>query len=414
MMEEYRKFLEKSGQVKINSIPYFIGWVRKCYSFLGKKFDQKVTNDEKNRFLKFLSRNHENWQVNQANLAVKFYNFFLSAREKSKDMEITSEKWKRLYESTLKALRLRHRSYRTEKTYLGWLVRLQDFLNGKDPDKLSGEDVQDFLTHLAVDKGVSASTQNQALNAIIFVFRHVLHKNIDNYVDAIRAKEKRRLPVVLTKKEVFLVLDEMRGEQKLMAMIIYGCGLRASECVRLRIKDIDLEQSIIVVRAGKGNEDRISILPESLKDDLIRHLDRVRETYEKDRQANIPGVALPNALERKYPNAGKEWKWFWVFPSRSLSIDPRTNTVRRHHVHVATLQRAFKRAVDKAGIEKAATVHSLRHSFATHLLEDGYDIRTVQKLLGHKFVQTTMIYTHIARKNILGVISPLDKQSSLI
>ncbi len=373
-----------------------------------------MDSPEEKRFLKVLSRDHEDWQVNQANLAVKLYNFFLSAREKSKNVELASEKWKKLYENTLKALRLRHRSYRTEKTYLGWLIRLQDFLNGKDPDRLSGEDVQNFLTHLAVDKGVSASTQNQALNAIVFVFRHVLHKDIDNYIDAIRAKEKRRLPVVLTKKEVFLVLNEMRGEQRLMAMIIYGCGLRASECVRLRIKDIDLEQNIIIVRAGKGNEDRISILPESLKDDLIKHLDRVRAVYERDRQANIPGVALPDALERKYPNAGKEWKWFWVFPSRSLSIDPRTNTVRRHHVHVATLQRAFKRAVDKAGIEKAATVHSLRHSFATHLLEDGYDIRTVQKLLGHKFVQTTMIYTHIVRKNILGVISPLDRQSSLI
>ena len=193
-----------------------------------------------------------------------------------------------------------------------------------------------------------------------------------------------------------------------MAMLTYGCGLRLNECISLRIKDVDLEQNVVIVRAGKGDKDRRTVLPERVKGDLINHIESVRQLYERDRRANLNGVALPSALERKYPNAGKEWGWFWLFPSRSLSIDPRTHIVRRHHIHPASLQRAFKAAVNKVGIIKQASVHTLRHSFATHLLEKGYDIRTIQELLGHKQLHTTMIYTHVARKNILGVRSPLD------
>jgi len=309
----------------------------------------------------------------------------------------------------VKALRLRHRAYRTEKSYLTWLYRFREFVGGKRPRELEGIDVQNFLTYLAVEKRVSASTQNQALNAIIFVFRHVLKKDIEAYIGAVRARQKRRLPVVLTKKEVQQIFDKMSGGHRLMAMLIYGCGLRLSECVRLRIKDVDLEQNIVIVRSGKEDKDRMTILPERLKDDLIRHIDSIRLLYELDRKSNLNGVVLPDALERKYPNAGKEWGWFWLFPSKSLSIDPRTKIVRRHHIHPATLQRAFKAAVKETGITKPVSIHSLRHSFATHLLEDGYDIKTVQELLGHKHLQTTMIYTHVAKKNVLGVRSPLDK-----
>ncbi len=407
MIKYFKQYLKKTGRVNSKTLPYYVKWVSNCYTFLDKELSQKITNEEKKEFLDYLAKTHEDWQVNQANLAIKLYDFFLSKQQSKTDSKQYLKKWDVLFKDTIEALRLRHRSYRTEKAYLGWLLRFKDFVNSKSPSSLTGEDVQNFLSYLALEKKVSSSTQNQALNAILFVFKHVLKKDIN--IDAVRAKEKRRLPVVLSKKEVRQVLDKMSGEHKLMAMLIYGCGLRISECISLRIKDIDLEKGVVTVRAGKGDKDRITVLPESLKDDLIRHLDIVRNIYNKDRKNDVSGVFLPNALERKYLNAGKEWGWFWLFPSKSLSVDPRTNTVRRHHVHVATIQRAFKRALKEAAIEKHATVHCLRHSFATHLLEDGYDIRVVQELLGHKYVQTTMIYTHVANKNLLGVKSPLDR-----
>lgn len=320
-----------------------------------------------------------------------------------------NETWKLLEEKMRNALRLRQRSLSTEKTYLIWLRSFKAFVGEKQPDQLQGRDLQDFLSHLAVEKKVSSSTQNQALNAIVFFYRHVLGKNIDQELSAVRAKQRRHLPVVLTIKEIQSIFDQLSGTLKLMAMLIYGGGLRLQECLQLRVKDVDIEQTILIVRSGKGDKDRRTILPETLKDVLIQHLSEIRSLYDQDRKNEIAGVWLPGALEKKYPNAGKEWGWFWLFPSKSLSIDPRGNTVRRHHVHPALLQKAFKVAVGKAGITKQASVHTLRHSFATHLLENGYDIRTIQELLGHRNLQTTMIYTHVASKNILGVRSPLDK-----
>ncbi|MCL5420957.1 MAG: integron integrase, partial [Nitrospirae bacterium] len=311
---------------------------------------------------------------------------------------------------TRNALRLRHMSYSTEKTYLMWLRSFTGFIAGKTPDDLTVADMQQFLSYLAVERKVSPSTQNQALNALVFVYRHVLDKIIGvDELNAVRAAYRRRLPVVLTVREAHSIFDKLSGIHRLMAMLIYGCGLRILECLSLRIKDIDIEQGIVIVRAGKGDKDRRTVLPESLKDDLIRHIAEVRSLYDNDRQEDINGVYLPGALERKYPNAGKEWGWFWLFPSKSLAVDPRTRVVRRHHMHPASLQKAFKTAAAEAGITKQASVHTLRHSFATHLLENGYDIRTIQELLGHRNLQTTMIYTHVATKNVLGVRSPLDK-----
>lgn len=214
---------------------------------------------------------------------------------------------------------------------------------------------------------------------------------------------------MLTLKEIEQILDYLEGVQRLMAMLIYGCGLRLQECLRLRMKDVDLEQNMVIVRSGKGDKDRRTVLPETLKDDLKRHIAEVRSLYDKDRKDNISGVWLPGALEKKYPNAGKEWAWFWIFPSKSLSVDPHTLLVRRHHIHPVSLQKAFHDALGKTGIAKQVSVHTLRHSFATHLLENGYDIRTIQELLGHANLQTTMIYAHVTSKNILGVRSPLDK-----
>ncbi|KAF5429310.1 Integrase [Candidatus Methanophagaceae archaeon] len=268
------------------------------------------------------------------------------------------------------------------------------FVHGKYPAELGGGELQDYLSYLAVERHVSPSTQNQALNAIVFFYRHILEKNIDTEFSAVRAKQSRHLPVVLSVKGIEKIFDQMTGLHKLMFMLIYGCGLRLHECLGLRIKDFDLEQNVVIVRSGKGDKDRRTVLPKSLKEDLIRHITAVRTSYDKDREEDLNGVWLPGALEKKYPNAGKEWGWFWLFPSTSLSVDPRTLTVRRHHVHPASLQKAFKTAVEKAGITKNASVHTLRH-FATHLLENSFDTRTIQELLSHQNLSTTMIYqTH--------------------
>ncbi len=410
MLQAFQAYLSAVKHVKEKHVPYYLKWVSDCYSYCNESVENRVSTDKKQVFLKYLAKHHEDWQVNQADYALRLYQFFLSSKQTNTKENITdqSDVWDELESETHTSLRLRHRSLSTEKTYIGWLRRFRGFVKEKAPNQLEAKDLQDFLSYLAVDKLVSISTQNQALNALVFVYRHDLDKDIENAIDAVRARQKRRLPVVLTVKEVEKIFDKMSGLHRLMAMLTYGCGLRLNECLSLRIKDVDLEQNIVIVRSGKGDEDRRTVLPERVKDTLIGHLDQVRSLYEKDRTENLNGVALPGALERKYPNAGKEWGWFWLFPSKSLSIDPRTRIVRRHHVHPASLQRAFKAAVGKTDIVRHVSVHTLRHSFATHLLEKGYDIRTIQELLGHKQLQTTMIYTHVAKKNILGVRSPLD------
>lgn len=256
---------------------------------------------------------------------------------------------------------------------------------------------------------VAASTQNQAFNALLFVFRHGLGKEFGELGGTVRARRKERLPVVLTPNEVGRILQHLEGEWLCMARVIYGCGLRIKECLRLRVMDVDFEQGMVIVRSGKGDKDRVTVLPETLREDLLGHLKKVKSLYEQDRNDGRAGVFLPGALEKKYPNAGKEWGWQWFFPAATLSVDPRSQIARRHHAHQNTLQKKVKEAVAKAEIVKRATVHTFRHSFATHLLEQGYDIRTIQDLLGHKNLQTTMIYTHVASKNKLGVRSPLDR-----
>ena len=411
MLPAFKDYLTDKALVQDKYILYYLKWISRCYSYLDKSDSEILSRDEKKRFLKHLSRTNEDWQVNQADNALRIYDYYLSTKDKLNPGEDSDDayKWASVEANTREALRLRHRSLSTEKTYLAWLNAFRKFLENKNPSEIDSADVQSFLSYLAVERNVSSSTQNQALNAIIFVYRHALDKSMgEEELQSVRAIQKRRLPVVLTIREAHAVFDNLTETHRLMAMLIYGCGLRLQECVRLRIKDVDLEQSILIVRSGKGDQDRRTVLPESLKDELIKHISGVRAVYDEDRQKDVSGVYLPGALERKYPNAGNEWGWFWLFPSKSLSVDPRTVTVRRHHVHPQSLQKAFKGAVLKAGITKQASVHTLRHSFATHLLEKGYDIRTIQELLGHRNLQTTMIYTHVATKNILGVKSPLD------
>ena len=308
-----------------------------------------------------------------------------------------------------KMIRLRHLALRTEQVYLGWVKKFYRFLNGRSPNAINSRNVKEFMTHLAVESKVSASTQNQAFNALLFLFRYVLGRPLDDIGEAVRAKQTRRLPVVLTESEIERLLDNMSGPNRLMAEITYGGGLRLNECLRLRVKDMDFERKTIVIRGGKGDKDRETVLPESIMPNLRAHLENIKKLYEIDRKNNLAGVILPKALDRKMPNAGKEWMWFWVFPSYKLSTDPRSGIIRRHHIHPSVLQKHVKRAAERAKVYKRVTVHTLRHCFATHLVEKGHDIRTIQELLGHRHLETTMIYTHVAQTKRLSIMSPLGR-----
>lgn len=314
----------------------------------------------------------------------------------------------RFLDQVANACRLKHLAYRTEQSYVGWVKRFILFHNKRHPRDMGANEVRVFLTHLARNRGVSSSTQNQALNAIVFMYREVLRRDPGEFGEFQPAKRSRRLPTVLTRDEIQRLFAHLDGTYLLMAQLLYGSGLRLMECLRLRIKDIDFLQRTITVRSGKGDKDRVTLFPDSVRDPLEKHIERLRELHRQDREANVRGVQLPAAFAHKSPNAGISWPWQWVFPGRNLSRDPRSGVVRRHHLHESCLQRAMKKAVRAANLNKPASCHTLRHSFATHLLESGSDIRTVQDLLGHKSVETTMIYTHVMAKPGLGVRSPLD------
>lgn len=308
----------------------------------------------------------------------------------------------------MRMLRLKQRSYRTEKTYMSWLRDFYVYVRPASPNDLTDTHIMNYLTYLAVERHVAKATQNLAFNAVLFFFRHVLEKEVGSIHNAIRSKKKIRLPTVLTYDEVIRLIDNLDGTVQLMAKVIYGGGLRRDECVRLRVQDLDFERGTLTIRSAKGDKDRQTLFPESIADEMHEHLKRVHRLYEGDRKANVEGVHMPDALDRKYPNAAKEWIWYWIFPSSRYSTDPRTNLVRRHHASSDLIRKAVRRAVIKSNLAKRATTHTLRHSFATHLLEAGYDIRTIQQLLGHARLETTMIYTHVAQKNALGVRSPLE------
>jgi integron integrase len=315
----------------------------------------------------------------------------------------------RLLEQVRNRIRARHFSYRTEKTYLNWIRRYIRFHGIRHPRQLGGPEVEAFLTSLAVDNKVSASTQNQALAAVLFLYRDVLEQELPWLGNVVRAKSPHRLPVVLTRTEVQQVLARLNGTAWLIASMLYGAGLRISECLQLRIKDLELPRRELLIRDAKGQKDRVTVLPDALLPHLHDHLARVRTVFEADRRAQRPGVSLPFALRRKYPRAGESWGWQYLFPARAFCRDPYSGEMVRHHLHPQSLQRAVKEAVRAAGIAKPASCHTFRHCFATHLLENGYDIRTVQELLGHSDVKTTMIYTHVLNRGGRGVKSPLDR-----
>jgi integron integrase len=315
---------------------------------------------------------------------------------------------KKLLNRLREALRARKYSQRTEQSYVMWVKRFIRFHNLRHPSDMAEPEINTFLTHLAVERKVSASTQNQALSALLFLYRHVLDKEIDELGEVIRARRPRRLPVVMTRDEVRAVLRRLSGEKWLVAALLYGSGLRLLECLRSRVQDFDFMTSQITVRDGKGNQDRVTMLPTSLHEPLRVHLDEVREIHAQDIRDGFGRVAMPYALAQKYPNAASDWRWQWVFPQQRRWRDLQTGHQGRHHMDASIIQRAVKEAVRQAGLTKRATCHTFRHSFATHLLEDGYDIRTIQELLGHRDVKSTMIYTHVLNRGPTGVRSPID------
>ncbi len=305
-------------------------------------------------------------------------------------------------------MRMRHYSFQTEQTYLKWIRRYIGFHNIRNPAEMDAAEVEAFLSHLAVEGNVAASTQNQALAALLFLYREVLSVDLPWLEKFTPAKKSSHIPVVLTREEVKKILGFLNGTNWLAANLLYGAGLRLNEALRLRVKDIDFGFQQIVVRDGKGGKDRFTVLPTKLIEPLQKQLQSARELHKRDLCQGLGRVIMPFALERKYPNAAAEWCWQYAFPSKSLSVDPRSGRQGRHHVSPSSLQKAFKDALRKSRVAKNASPHTLRHSFATHLLQDGYDIRTIQDLLGHKEISTTMIYTHILQNNRLGVRSPID------
>ncbi|MDP2239760.1 MAG: integron integrase [Burkholderiales bacterium] len=315
----------------------------------------------------------------------------------------------KLLDQVRHAIRSRHYSYRTEQAYIHWIKRYIYFTGKRHPGTIGKAEVTDFLNYLASERGVAAATQNQALSSILFLYKAVLSQPLDWLDGLVRAKRPARVPSVLTTGEIERLLAGLEGSKWLMASLLYGAGLRLRECLKLRIKDVDFEYRQIIIRDGKGAKDRVTMLPQAVIEPLKQHLVRVKSLHERDLAAGFGDVELPDALMRKFPRAGYDWAWKFVFPAHRYSTDPRTGVIRRHHVYEDVLIRAVKQAACSAGIAKHVSCHTLRHSFATHLLENGYDIRTVQELLGHQSVETTMIYTHVMNKGGRGVASPLDR-----
>ena len=314
----------------------------------------------------------------------------------------------RLLDQVRSVLRVRHYSYRTERSYVSWIVNYIRFHNLKHPDSLPNSAITQYITHLAVNRNVSPSTQTQALCALVFLYREILNRDIGQLEGLSWSRKPRRLPTVLTKNEVQVILNELEGTSKLIACLMYGTGMRLMEALRLRVKDIDFERNEIIIRCGKGAKDRVTMLPLTLKKSLIAQLKITREYHNEDLELGYGEASLPNALNKKFGKAAKDFRWQYVFPSVNRCVSPLTGAIVRHHYHEKNLQKFLKRASDRAGIMKRVTSHTLRHSFATHLLESGYDIRTVQELLGHSDVSTTMIYTHVLNKGGLAVRSPAD------
>jgi len=415
LLPEFQEFLLKRSLAPEKNIPFLAYWASRFLTFCRKRDISAEDYNEaaETEFLDMLRADDKilDWQPRQADDAIKlYYRHYLGKSGSQMAGALKSDEVPAALKEVSRIIRLRHYSYSTERTYLQWIERFFSYALVKEKKlaDLASDDFRNFLSHLAMKQRVSASTQNQAFNAVLFLFRHVLGKETGDMSSTIRAKRGQKLPVVLTLEEVKQLLAHMSGPYLLMAEILYGAGLRLMELARLRVKDIDFGADTIFVRSGKGDKDRSTVLPSAVRDRLQEHLRGIKALHEKDLAAGYGEVHLPDALARKYPNAGKEWAWQYVFPSMKLSVDPRSGRVGRHHISDTPIQEAVKKAIQKAGIPKHASVHTLRHSFATHLLQAGVNIREVQSLLGHKNVETTMIYTHVLRTMSNAPRSPLD------
>lgn len=416
-LQQFGEFLLKAQLARPAAAPYLVRWVRR---FLSRPASDEPLADQVRGFCEELERNGgcEDWQVRQADQALRIYFVNFLNRTEWHQRPANSVVDERGSTSPLTALeqlrtriRTRHYSYRTECTYVDWARRFLDHAatqQGVPHPRVESEGVRNYLAYLAVNRQVSASTQNQALCALLFLCREVLGVDVEGLSSGVRAKRGERLPVVLSMPETMALLSAMSGISRLMATLIYGGGLRVTECCELRIKDLDFDQGLVLVRRGKGDIDRSTLLAEVGRDELRTHLRNAEALHHADRKAGLAGVWMPDALDRKYPNAGRELAWFWVFPSRTLSTDPRAGIVRRHHMSDSVVQKAVKAAARKARIHKPISVHTLRHSFATHLLLNGVDIRQIQEYLGHASVETTMIYTHVVKELRTPARSPLD------
>jgi integron integrase len=417
VLKEYDNFLREKDLAPPKHRPYLVQWVQQFLHFArarpGYTFEQTLDL--------FLAQIGERigikpWQIQQASNAIRIYRYQYRQQDSNGETDASGPA-AGMDDSTLlrrlqEVIRLRHYAESTERTYLQWSRR---FLAYRRKTGLHGEptsaDVKAFLTRLAMAEKVSASTQNQAFSALLLLFREVLRTDLEAMAQTVRARRGRRLPTVLSVSEVQALLAAVEPEFQLMVKMLYGSGLRLTELLRLRVKDIDFDSGVVIVRSGKGDKDRATILPVSLHDSLRSHMEKVRRWHEEDLTKGHGEAPLPYALARKYPGAGKEWGWQYVFPADKVAIDPADGKVRRYHIYGKTIQTAVRRAAKKAGITKQASPHTLRHSFATHLLLNGTDLREIQELLGHSSVETTMVYTHVVRDMRTNAQSPLDTLS---
>ncbi len=414
MLDGFGNFLNKMNLAQPKHQPYLVRWVKEFLLFAmqhrGYTFEQTL-----DLFLTQIAKRKDimPWQIRQAGDAIRIYRYqYRASTDETKLMDYdkpSDEKNNNLLKRMKEILRLRHYAKSTEKTYLNWVQR---FFLYREKSGLTGApaplDVKNFLTHLAVAENVSASTQNQAFSALLFLFREVLHRELEEISQTVRARRGRKLPVVLSVKEVDALLGAVDPEYSLMVKLLYGSGMRLMELINLRVKDIDFDSGLIIIHSGKGEKDRTTLLPESLHDQLHNHLEKVSKWHKEDLARGYGEAPLPAALAKKYPGAGKEWGWQYVFPADKIAVDPSDGKIRRYHVYAKTLQGAIRRAARRANLAKHATAHTLRHSFATHLLMNGTDIREIQELLGHKSLETTMIYTHVVRELKTKAQSPLD------
>jgi integron integrase len=444
-MQSFEEFMDDGDKVEKSLRPLYRKWVRMFLGYMANKnfgapaadgpavdtrsgasasvgsglVDVKIMNE----FLRWLAGRYQVAQVQQARKALQLYAYYKSRRAAQRlplpggNRPITSAvsavqkegttrtpaasrpvyrslfmHWDLAAETIVRLMRLKHMSLKTESVYLGWIRQFKDYVGSKPCSRVTEQDAKSFLSFLAVERKVAAATQRLAFNALLFFYRNVLGLGIDGLGTVVPSHISRKLPVVLTREEIQRIFNHLSGPYLLMARLIYGSGMRLKECLGLRVKDIDFGRNCLTIRGGKGDKDRETVLPEKLVQEINGHLLKVRSLFEKDRRNRLAGVVTPGALDRKYPNAGQEWGWYWVFPSQNISVDPVSRIARRFHVYPTTLQRAFREAVRAAGIIKLASIHTLRHSFATHLIEKGYDIRTIQELLGHTDVSTTILY----------------------